>query len=173
MFEDKTVWSGVELMHVRMKRYRGEPVYQLVEDYRDARGVRQRVVANLGDYPTVEEAMKDLPERIDALYRIAATCREAAEIVRAVMPSALMPDGVVPRPNSSGSREMNRLLWEYWTQIRFAERAERALAQLEPRLTHLMLVVKAVRDPQDGHSRSDPCAPCEPLLVTAANDRKR
>jgi hypothetical protein len=45
------------MAYVRRKQVKGNTYYQLVESYRDGGKVRQRLVAHLGAFPTLEEAI--------------------------------------------------------------------------------------------------------------------
>jgi hypothetical protein len=56
-------------MYVRKKTASGREYYQLVESFREGGKARQRVVAHLGKYTTVDKALADLPRRIDLRRR--------------------------------------------------------------------------------------------------------
>jgi len=57
--------------------------YQLVHGYRDENGkVKQEVLAHLGRYPTVEEAVEGLQSSFDHCTQMAAAHRRAAELIR-------------------------------------------------------------------------------------------
>jgi hypothetical protein len=68
---------------VRAKTYQSKSygqriVYELVENMRASGRVRQRVVAYLGEYPTVEAALAALPDAIERCRAQAATAAAAA-----------------------------------------------------------------------------------------------
>jgi len=50
---------------VRAKHQGDRTYYYLVETYREGGRVRQRALAYLGEYPKVEEAVAQLPRRIE------------------------------------------------------------------------------------------------------------
>jgi hypothetical protein len=50
--------------YVRKKRVGEREYYQVVEGHREDGKVKQRVLAHLGRYPTVREALEHLPESI-------------------------------------------------------------------------------------------------------------
>ncbi len=59
------------MAYVRKKKTKGREYCQLVEGYREDGKVKQRVLAHLGDAPTVEDALEDWPRRIAELRRAA------------------------------------------------------------------------------------------------------
>src|SRR5262245_51267939 len=51
-------------MFIRKRRSNRADSYQIIESYRENRHVRQRALANLGPYPTVEEALHELRQEV-------------------------------------------------------------------------------------------------------------
>jgi hypothetical protein len=58
------------LAFVRKKRVGGREYYQLVETHRVDGKPRQKMLVHLGRYPTVDEALEDLPRRIALSRRV-------------------------------------------------------------------------------------------------------
>ena len=54
---------------VRIKRVDGGEYYQLVESHRVEGKPRQKVLVHLGNYPTVDEALKAWPREVGGLRR--------------------------------------------------------------------------------------------------------
>ena len=63
------------MAYIRSKNIHGHTRYQVVEDHRVAGRVQHRVLWDLGQYSTVEEAVADLRNK-------AAKDRQSAETVR-------------------------------------------------------------------------------------------
>ena len=58
------------MAYVRKNRVDGVEYYQLVQGYREEGKVKQRVLAYLGRYPTVDAALEDLPRSIEVSRRV-------------------------------------------------------------------------------------------------------
>jgi hypothetical protein len=58
------------MAYLRTKNVGGRRYHQLVEGYREDGKVKQRVLAHLGRYESVEEALKELPRSIALRRRV-------------------------------------------------------------------------------------------------------
>ncbi len=65
------------MAYVRRKQVKGRTYYQFVESYRDNGRVRQRVIAHLGPWPSVEEAIDGWSTRAELWSRRARQLRES------------------------------------------------------------------------------------------------
>lgn len=132
-------------MSLVKKNETGEDVYyQLVESCLEKGRTRQRVLADLDGYPTVDAALEDLPRHIAELRRDALECRDEA---RRIHQHLSTPEGgglegfggEVPRSRVVSSR----LRWfinrcdKYWQHIDSASSRELRAGMLEARLAGL------------------------------------
>jgi hypothetical protein len=138
--------------YVRKKKSKGKEYYQLVEGYREDGRVKQRVLAHLGDIPTVEGALRDWPERIDAFRKAAEENRREVEFVAKRLGNEPVRRKARPHTYATARKLMDEFEigtpeWRsafdtdvrrhYWQHIDYAERLEREAAALEERLTKL------------------------------------
>ncbi len=77
------------MAYVRKKKVDGREYHQLVESYREDGKVRQRVLAHLGRYATVDEALDGLPRQIGFRLRGAELNRRPGRWRRGPSPSSL------------------------------------------------------------------------------------
>jgi hypothetical protein len=151
----------VLLAFVRKKRVHGGEYYQFVENFRVDGVHRQRVLAHLGEYPTVEAA-------IEAFSRFAAKSREIADRSR-VEARAVYEDvwrhhpeylerhgGELPRPEPGDRRSVFSphapAHKRYWYLLDSADESELRAAQYEEKLgtlRGLMESGKAKPDPPE------------------------
>lgn len=116
--------------------------YQLVHSTRSGRTVRQHVLVDLGQAPTVDTALRQWPRQVTQLRQRAAELRSAAEGMRAKMPPIWLEAGMVPRPGRWGMRAANRACSEYWSVWNRAGTLDRAADRLQLRLDRLRDIVK-------------------------------
>ncbi len=57
---------------IRHRRTACGSSHQVVETYREGGKVKQRVLANLGPYPTIEEALRETRQSVESLRGIVA-----------------------------------------------------------------------------------------------------
>lgn len=139
------------MSYVRVKRVKGKEYRQLVESYREDGKPRQRVIAHLGQYPSLEAALEDLPHRIaDYRSRAAAWCSQAlSEIDKTVWPGsrhALWSERIqcgeqVPRPRRGGGGQ--KPYSRYWQLIDMADFYERRANLMDEKLRKLRAVREA------------------------------
>lgn len=130
-------------MFVRTKADRhGHRHHQLVRSVRTGRTVRQHVLADLGQAPSLNAALRQWPAEIAHLRQRGAAARSAAERLRAQMPPTWVPGGVVPRPSRYGMRAANRSFGQYWAAWDRAAKLDRAADRLYGRLGRLCNIVE-------------------------------
>jgi hypothetical protein len=123
-------------MFVRKKVSKGGTYYYLVQSRRAGGKVRQKVVAYLGTYATVQEALEKIPAEVERLRQRAADYRASAEDARRrVSASAIKANGgEVPRRNRPGLPLRRNPAGWYWIWRGRAESYERRAAELQRRL---------------------------------------
>lgn len=107
---------------VRTKTRNGKQRHHLVENYRKDGKVRQRTIAYLGEYPTVEVAIEQLVPEIQRRRQRAESSRRKAEELRQRMhPNWIASNGgEVPRPRREGLSTANKLFGRYWSALNYA-----------------------------------------------------
>jgi hypothetical protein len=146
----------VRVAFVRTKRVDGGEYFQLVENYRDGGKVRQRVLAHLGRYPTVEAAIEESERGLEWQ-------RSRAERDRAKARSVLDDWRSYPAHEPELARPVpgERVPWthhqrQYWDALDSADKAERRAAALEEKLATLRALMasgKARPDPPEAKAR--------------------
>ena len=128
-------------MFVRKKVTNGRTYHYLVECHRAAGTVRQRVLAYLGRYASVPEALEGIPREIQQWRAYAESARARAEEARQQVSSYRIKSngGQVPRSKCRGPRRHEGRYWGYRDR---AEVYDRRVAQLEQRLQTLRPFVK-------------------------------
>lgn len=113
--------------------------YYLVESVRKDDRVEQRVLAYLGEYPTVQAAIKGLSAKIKELRAKAAKdSREAQKYQAQLAKDGLLPRGkMFPRSHGHGSGYTNHMTSRYWFFKDNADTASRRADRLEARLKKL------------------------------------
>lgn len=81
------------MAYVRKKKTKGREYYQLVEGRRENGKVKQRVLAHLGDCPTVAKALRWWPMRIVKMWRLARDARKSVENIASLMAKDLTEKG--------------------------------------------------------------------------------
>jgi hypothetical protein len=137
-------------MFVRKKVVKGGTYYYLVQSGRAGGKVRQKVVAYLGTYATVQEALEKIPAEVERLRQRAADYRARAEDARRqVSPSAIKANGgEVPRRHRPGLPLRRNPAGWYWIWRDGAESYERRAAGLQHRL-HALQALARDRGAQD------------------------
>ncbi len=69
-------------MFARVKESRNEEYLQIVENYRDAGRVRQRMVMYVGHYDSIDQALEVMPQKVATARRHATAKENAYEAVR-------------------------------------------------------------------------------------------
>lgn len=114
---------------VRAKRQGDRSYYQLVENRREGGRVRQRVLAHLGHYPSLEAAIEGYSA---AAARACGYEHRARQRALAVVPVSVrdQPGLVIPRPEGR-RRGWHRKYW-HWTDFadQQARRTNHLLAQV-------------------------------------------
>lgn len=107
---------------VRTKTRNGKRRYHLVENYREDGKVRQRTIAYLGEYPTIEAAIEGLTQEIQRRHQRAESSRREADAVRQRMhPNWIARNGgEVPKPRREGARFSRKLFGRYWSALEYA-----------------------------------------------------
>jgi hypothetical protein len=141
---------------VRTKRVGGGEYFQLVENYREGGKVRQRVLAHLGRYPTVEAAIEESERGLEWQRSRAERDRARAQSELDYWRSWRGAEAEIPRPVPG-----ERVLWwrsqrQYWDALDRADKGERRAAALEEKLTTLRALMasgKARPDPPEEKAR--------------------
>jgi hypothetical protein len=125
---------------VRAKKQGSHTYYYLVTTERTGRRIRQRVIAYLGKYKSLKEALAGLTDEISYLTAEAANWRKMAEdAYRCVR--QLKPDGSVPGYSYFGRHPYGDPAKRYWQRIHRAERCERKIRILSSQLANLQRIV--------------------------------
>jgi len=128
---------GGPMAFIREKQGKtGRRYFYLVESARKGGKVRQKVVAYLGQYSTVEAALAGLPRDVDKwrgwVVRARANMAKIRERLRWLPMSC-----EVPRPRRRGGRGANRLYGKYWFWAEAIPAYERRAEALAARLDQL------------------------------------
>jgi hypothetical protein len=130
---------------LRPQNARGEArtYYQLVETRREAGKVRQHVLAYLGPYPTLEEAIAGTRDQLARIQTLAERSRTRAGELRLQCNSRFDLDeqgNVLPSRRQSRPGVPVRArgpAWRYWASLDAAEDADRRATALTKRLALL------------------------------------
>ena len=118
---------------------RGQAYYYLVSCVREGGKVRQRTLAYLGAYPTVDAALQGIPDEVARLQGQAAKFARGAEAKKAQCIPAWLDrfGGEVPRPGTHGSACFRRICSKYWLWMGRAAWYEGRARELSERLVKL------------------------------------
>ena len=129
------------MAYVRSKggNKRGGTYYYLVSCVREGGKVRQRTLAYLGAYPTVDAALQGIPAEVARLQAFAVKFTQGAEAKRAQCIPAWLErsGGEVPRPGTHGSANFRRICSKYWDCVHYAASYEGRARELSERLAKL------------------------------------
>jgi len=125
---------------VRAKSSGGRTYYYLVETWREGGRIRQRSLAYLGKYFSLEDALAGLPDDIGKYRGRVEFWQNAADECegkyRAIWPSK----EEIPRPRRSGLQIHNRLAGRYWRYQDNADAALKWAIEAEERLSKIQQV---------------------------------
>ncbi len=122
-------------MFVRVKKQGGRVYHYLVAAERSGGRVRQKTVAYLGDYPSVEAAHDGLPAEIAKLKEEAHECAARADRVRLYLGARVLEKngGEVPRSTHGRGQGMSqhgrKVCNEYWNRRERAERCDELIRE--------------------------------------------
>ncbi len=122
-------------MFVRVKQQGGRVYHYLVAAERSGGRVRQKTVAYLGDYPSVEAALEGLPAEIAKLKEEAHECAARADRVRLYLGAGVLEKngGEVPRSTRVRGQGMSqhgrKVCSEYWNRRERAERCDELIRE--------------------------------------------
>ncbi len=124
---------------VRSNTVNGNRYYWLVENYRDAGQVRQRRIAYLGRYPTVEAAICGLEAEIEAAEAVVKRMRsKAGAMVTLARRHAGLTVGELPRPDANHDPSpFRRWCRTHWQAKDGADKALKRANRLRERLASL------------------------------------
>lgn len=147
------------MAYVTKKTVKGREYYQLVESRRVEGKPRQRVLAHLGEFTSLEAALEELPDRIESLRREAAENREravdrldASESARGREMDKIFGRETRDEPESwreriekgesvpGPRRGISKRYANYWQTLDFAYSQERRAEKLARRLENLRAV---------------------------------
>jgi len=130
---------------VRAKR-QGERVYHyLVASERQGGQVRQKTVAYLGEYPTIQAALEALPNEITKLREESKVCAMRADATRQQMHPAWIErnHGEVPRRRRRGLSTASKLFSRYWSLQEQAQACEQSARLKAAQLSKLQAACSA------------------------------
>ncbi len=122
-------------MFIRAKRQGERTYYYIVRSERVGGRVRQKTIAYLGEYPTIEAALESLPLEIAKVKEEARRCSVKADEIRNRMNPAWIErnNGEVPRP-AFRRRCSFRNYWRYHKRV---EVCEQRASEMSARLAKL------------------------------------
>ncbi len=126
---------------VRSNTVNGNRYYSLVETYRDAGQVRQRRIAYLGRYPTVEAAICGLEAELEAAEAVVKRMKSRAGAMVSQTPRRWRTEhGRLPRPDVNQERLTRDRCRTHWDAVDRAQKGLRRADRLRERLAELRKV---------------------------------
>jgi len=124
---------------VRRKNINGKDKYYLVESRREGDKVRQKVLAYLGEYDTVDGAITGLKNEIERhQYWLTRSTHKATEIKSMLNQYWIEKNGgEIPRPKKGMSYWASKPFRMYWAWIDIGESQAKWIEQKQNRL-HLL-----------------------------------
>ncbi len=147
-------------MFVRKKKVGSHEYYQLVENRRERGKVRQRVLAHLGRYESLEDNLEDLERNIAEYRQAARDHRKKVEEERKKIPPSWLDERTKSRTLHEGRM---RSMVSTSRLKKLARRIEELKAQQKPPCPECggrIVIYEKLADGTDIFPRGEPCPAC-------------